>query len=206
MFISRGAGRAAAPRSRVSGAQWKFRHHKMAAAAGVQFASHQFDMLREHGMMAVPFSTPEFVAKVKDHPSLLAWYLVDEPEGAGNHTPAALKQAYAHLKEKDPNHPIGVCNFLFEALEKFKEGCDFTMTDVYPILAQRDGIIGNVGVFVEEARRVHGPNWPHWCVGIPVRRVARLALQDATLAKPCVKRVPGDARRSRFGVRAVASP
>ena len=50
-----------------------------------------------------------------------------------------------------------------EALTQFKDDCDFTMTDVYPILANRDGPIQNVGVFVDEARRIHGPNWPHWC-------------------------------------------
>jgi hypothetical protein len=135
--------------------------HRFNTVIGGGFNADQFNFLHDHGMMAVPFSTPEFVAKVKEHPSLLAWYLVDEPEGH-NDTPQALKQSYDHLKAKDPNHPIGVCNFLFEALAKFKEGCDFTMTDVYPILANRDGIIGNVGVFNDEARRVHGPNWPHW--------------------------------------------
>jgi hypothetical protein len=136
--------------------------HRFNTVIGGGFKADQFDFLLEHGIMAVPFSTPEFVATVKDHPSLLAWYLVDEPEGAGNGTPEGVKQAYAHLKAKDANHPIGICNFLFEALAKFKGGSDFTMTDVYPILAQHDGIIGNVGVFVDEARRVNGPMWPHW--------------------------------------------
>jgi hypothetical protein len=129
---------------------------------GNGFNADQFDFLHQHGMMAVPFSTPETIAKVKDHPALLAWYLVDEPEGAGKGTPAGIKEAYAHLKQKDPNHPIGVCNYLWEALEQFKEGCDFTMTDVYPIVANRDGILENVGKFIDESRRIHGPNWPHW--------------------------------------------
>src|SRR5205823_9888430 len=63
---------------------------------------------------------------------------------------------------QDRNHPIGVCNYLWEALEQFKEGCDFTMTDVYPILANRDGIVENVGKFIDESRRIHGSSWPHW--------------------------------------------
>ena len=119
-------------------------------------------MLREHGMMAVPFSTPEFVANVKDDPSLLAWYLSDEPEGAGNGTAAGIKQAYEHLKAKDTNHPIGLDHYLFEALTTFKDACDFSMTDVYPITANRDVPVSHVGLFVDEARRIHGPNWPHW--------------------------------------------
>jgi hypothetical protein len=136
--------------------------HRFNTIIGNGFKPDQFDFMHKHGIMGVPFSTPEFLAKVKDHPSLLAWYLVDEPEGAGNHTPEAMKTAYEHLKAKDPNHPIGVCNYLWEALEKFKSGSDFTMTDVYPIVAARDGILENVGKFIDEARRIHGPNWPHW--------------------------------------------
>ena len=85
---------------------------------GNGFQPEQFDLLHQHGMMAVPFSTPEFIAKVKNHPSLLAWYLVDEPEGHGN-TPESLKKSYADLKAADPNHPIGQYHVLFDALEKF---------------------------------------------------------------------------------------
>ena len=36
------------------------------------------------------------------------------------------------------------------------------MTDVYPIVANRDGIVENVGKFIDESHRIHGPNWPHW--------------------------------------------
>src|SRR5207344_2943172 len=119
------------------------------------------DFIHQHGMMCVPFSTDEFLKAGKDHPSLLAWYLQDEPESA--HTPAKVREGFEHLKARDSNHPIGLCHYLFEALTQFKDGCDFTMTDVYPILANRDGLIRNVGVFADEARRIHGENWPHWC-------------------------------------------
>src|SRR2546425_13188412 len=54
--------------------------HRFNTVIGNGFGANQFDMLMKHGMMAVPFSTPEFVEKVKDHPCLLAWYLNDEPE------------------------------------------------------------------------------------------------------------------------------
>jgi hypothetical protein len=129
---------------------------------GNGFRADQFDFLHQNKMMAVPFSTPEFVEKVKDHPALLAWYLVDEPEGHG-HTPDGVKQAYAHLKAKDKDHPIGLCHFLYEALLTFKEGCDFTMTDVYPVTANRDVPMKNVGIHMDYARAVHeNANWPHW--------------------------------------------
>ena len=129
---------------------------------GNGFRADQFDFIHANKMMAVPFSTPEFVEKGKDHPALLAWYLVDEPEGHG-HTPEAVKTAYANLRAKDANHPIGLCHFLYEALEQFKEGCDFTMTDVYPVTANRDVPMRNVGIHMDRARDVHkNPNWPHW--------------------------------------------
>ena len=116
---------------------------------GNGFHADQLDFIHQHGMMFVPFSTDEFVNAGKDNPGLLAWYLQDEPESG--HTAEKLKEAYDHLKAKDPNHPIGLDHYLFEALTQFKDDCNFTMTDVYPILANRDGPIQNVGVFVDEA-------------------------------------------------------
>ena len=135
--------------------------HQFNTVIGNAIEPRHLDFIQQHGMMAVPMSTDEMIKAGKDHPALLAWYLVDEPET--NHTPDDVKKSYEHLKAKDPNHPIGLTNYLFEALAKFKDGSDFTMTDVYPILWERDGLIHNVGVFVDEARRIHGPNWPHWC-------------------------------------------
>jgi hypothetical protein len=129
---------------------------------GNGFGADQFDFMHQNGIMAVPFSTPEFVEKGKDHPALLAWYLVDEPDGHG-HTPESTKAAYEHLKAKDKDHPIGLCHFLYDALLTFKDGCDFTMTDVYPVTANRDVPMKNVGIHMDYARAVHNnPNWPHW--------------------------------------------
>src|SRR5262249_2216412 len=84
-----------------------------------------------------------------------------EPEG--RRTPAEIRKEYEELKKKDPDHPIGLDHYLWEGLTQYKDGCDFSMTDTYPILAKRDGIITNVGKFVDEARRIHGEGWPHWC-------------------------------------------
>ena len=44
---------------------------------------------------------------------MLAWYLVDEPEGHG-HSPDAVRANYQALKQHDPHHPVGVTHFLFE--------------------------------------------------------------------------------------------
>src|SRR4051812_10489063 len=85
---------------------------------GNGFGPGAMDQIASQGMMAIPFSTPEFLKNSIEHPALLLWYLVDEPEGAGSHSPELVKQAYAHLKEKDKNHPAGVDMFLLDAIAK----------------------------------------------------------------------------------------
>lgn len=121
----------------------------------------QLDFIHQHGLMALCPTREDWLRAAKDHPALLAWYLSDEPEGHGR-SPASERERYHNLKALDPHHPIGLCHFLWEALEKYKDACDFSMTDVYPITANRDVPITHVGKFIDEARRVHGANWPHW--------------------------------------------
>jgi hypothetical protein len=125
------------------------------------FKPDQLDLLDQHGLMAVCPPAPEWIKAAKDHPALLAWYLTDEPENRGI-TPEAEKKNYADLKAQDPNHPIGLCHTSFEALTKFKDACEFTMTDIYPISAQRDKNIMGVSIMMDEARRIHGQAWPQW--------------------------------------------
>src|SRR5438477_4195539 len=97
---------------------------------GNGFHADQLNFIHDHGLMCVPFSSDEMINAGKDHPSLLAWYLQDEPESG--HKPEEVRKAYEHLKAKDPNHPIGLDHYLWEALTQFKDDCDITMTDVYP--------------------------------------------------------------------------
>jgi hypothetical protein len=55
-----------------------------------------------------------------------------------------------------------LCHTSFEALSVYKNACDFTMTDIYPITANRDKNLMGVSIMMDEARRVHGTNWPQW--------------------------------------------
>ena len=107
---------------------------------------------------------PPDAARVRagtNHPALLAWYLSDEPEGHG-HTPASLREKYLKLKAADPNHPVALDHFMWEALINYKDACDLTMTSVYPVLATNPAPITHVGLFIDHARNQHRPNWPHW--------------------------------------------
>ncbi len=125
------------------------------------FRPDQLDMLQDHGIMAVCSGEDQWVKAVRNHPALLAWYLADEPENHG-FTPNSERKLYLDLKKRDPNHPIGLCHTSFEALTQYKDACDFTMTDIYPITANRDKNIMGVSIMMDEARRIHGANWPQW--------------------------------------------
>ncbi|HEY3414370.1 MAG TPA: hypothetical protein VGM51_15135 [Armatimonadota bacterium] len=121
----------------------------------------QLDEVAAHGLMAICPTTDRWFPAVKGHPALLAWYLDDEPEGHGQ-SPVSERERYLAVKTADPDHPIGLCHYLWEAIEKYRDACDLTMTDVYPITAARDVPITHVGKFMDEARRVHGETWPLW--------------------------------------------
>jgi hypothetical protein len=125
------------------------------------FQPNQLDAIHDHGLMAVCTTGPEWLSAAQHHPAMLAWYLEDEPENRGI-SAGAERQRYLDLKKQDPDHPIGLCHTSFEALSQFKNACDFTMTDIYPITAKRDKNVMGVSVMMDEARRIHGANWPQW--------------------------------------------
>lgn len=110
-------------------------------------------------MMALPFATEAWQKAGTNHPATLAWYLTDEPEGHGS-SPEEVRRACLALKAKDLNHPAGLCHFLFEAFAKYRDAGDFTMSDVYPITRNRDVPLRNVGIHMDQARKVR-PNPIH---------------------------------------------
>jgi hypothetical protein len=118
----------------------------------------QLDWVRKESFMALCPSGEGWVRAGSNHPAVLAWYLSDEPEGHSI-SPALLREQYLALKARDPNHPIGLDHFLWEALANYKDACDFTMTSTYPIGTMP---ITHVGLFIDRARSQHAANWPHW--------------------------------------------
>lgn len=125
------------------------------------FKVDQLDLLHRHGLMAICESDPSSVAAAERHPATLAWYLTDEPENRGV-TAEAERKRYLDLKKRDPRHPVTLCHTSFEALTTFKDACDVTMTDIYPITKNRDQNVLGVGIMMDEARRIHGAGWPQW--------------------------------------------
>ena len=125
------------------------------------FNPDQLNLLHDHGLIAICQTTEPWIKAAKDDHALLACYLTDEPENRGV-TPEGERQRYLDLKKLDPNHPIGLCHTAHWALDKYKDACDFTMTDIYPITKDRDKNIMGVSIMMDEARRIHGQAWPQW--------------------------------------------
>ena len=118
---------------------------------------HQLDLCAEHGLMAfgsfflvipgtseakrMKLGTPEEVdayvvseiAKLRDHPALLAWYVNDE-------APVMQVPARTHLydviKANDPDHPTYAVLCEMDKIRAFMPTCDVLGIDVYPV-AQR---------------------------------------------------------------------
>jgi hypothetical protein len=134
--------------------------HHINTLCGIGYTAKDMPLIEAHGMMLVPRPTDEFLA-LKDSPSLLAWYLEDEPE-EHNVAPADVKKKYDALKAKDPDHPIGVVHDMTIGPKNYKGASDFTITDVYPVTKNRDFPMHAVGDYADNARAVNGANWPNW--------------------------------------------
>ena len=85
----------------------------------------------DYGDLATaPARTEAFVKKWKDHPSILAWYVVDE-------TPLSkleqLKERRALVTRLDPDHPTWGCFYQHDLILDYVPSCDVIGTDPYPI-------------------------------------------------------------------------
>ena len=134
--------------------------HHINTILGIGYTAKDMPLIEAHGMMVIPRPTDDFVA-LKDSPSLLAWYLEDEPE-EHNVAPADVKKKYDELKAKDKDHPIAVVHDTLHGPRVYKGMCDFTISDVYPVTKDRTFPMRAVGDYVTNTRDVNGPNWPNF--------------------------------------------
>jgi len=127
----------------------------------VIFAVTPNDLGRLHAdnLMTIPYPTPEWMA-VKDDPSILAWYLYDEPEGWGIAVETAHAE-YLRVKGLDPYHPAGMSHFLWDALYNYRDSEDFVMSDVYPIHKTN---ITALADHLVRIHAIHGDGYPAWPV------------------------------------------
>ena len=110
--------------------------------------------------------TPEFV----NHPALLGYYLVDEPNWGGRSLNQLLK-SYEILKEADPNHPIWINAAPRGDLadhRAYSTAADIYGVDIYPVptpdphgdLPNKElSVVGDYAAHIAEALDWRKPNW-----------------------------------------------
>ena len=131
----------------------------------------------------------EVVARLKDHPALLAWESVDEPAWtymkADQRVPAAhLAAGYQALKRLDAGHPVWLNHApanLVETMREYNGATDIIACDIYPVIVPglrpmyalwEDGYQGDLlntyisqgGEYAEKMKKVAGPSKPVWMV------------------------------------------
>jgi hypothetical protein len=76
-----------------------------------------------------------FVARYKDKPALLGWYLADEPSttrALGPLSPERAKRLYDAIKAQDPDHPVAMAFGIREDPRLYADAMDWPMFDDYP--------------------------------------------------------------------------
>lgn len=77
----------------------------------------------------------QVVNRFKNHPGLLLWKNIDEPQWGG-HPPEPMIRAYNLIKQLDPNHPVGLTQAprgTIEQLRPYNAAADILLLDIYPI-------------------------------------------------------------------------
>ena len=100
------------------------------------------------------------IASFRDLPSLLCWYLADEPDGSGRS--ADRYEAHrAQIRKQDPYHPSTMVFCVPPRAHEYARGMDIMMVDPYPIPSSPITSVSDTVDLVGNA-----VNWtmPIWCV------------------------------------------
>ncbi|MFW5868438.1 MAG: hypothetical protein ACOCX2_11515, partial [Armatimonadota bacterium] len=105
-----------------------------------------------------------FVAELMDHPAVLTWYLMDEPEIRGM-TSADMERVREAVRMVDPFHPTSVVYCRPNAFDEWADAQDIHWNDPYPLRPSGpDRPLTMVGDWVELGREAVGPDRPVWTV------------------------------------------
>ena len=90
------------------------------------------------------------IAKLKDHPALLAWYINDElgPEWLDK-----LQVRYNHVRRADPDHPAFMVLFQIGRLREYVGTFDVMGTDPYPVAGKEPQPISMVADWTARTKR-----------------------------------------------------
>jgi hypothetical protein len=99
----------------------------VSAGGGVSSKTKDFSEAKKKEMLISEIKT------FMDHPSLLAWYISDEPNG-NKISPEKLEEIYNLIHSIDPWHPISIVFMApFLSSKKYAEALDIVMADPYPV-------------------------------------------------------------------------
>ena len=100
------------------------------------------------------------VKRYRQHPALLAWYLVDEPAET-KMAPASALAIYELIRELDPYHPVYLVNNRPHTYAAYSDASDILAIDVYPI---PNYSISQVRDYMERARWSSLERKPVWLI------------------------------------------
>jgi len=130
-----------------------------AAREGVQILLELSDFIRgreEPDYRAIE----ETVERYRQHPALLAWYLIDEPAET-DVQPAYTREIYRRIRELDPYHPVYLVNNRPGKYAAYLDASDILAIDVYPVPQYS---ITRVREYMQEARWISLGRKPVWLV------------------------------------------
>jgi len=130
------------------------------------------------GMKVIPYINTERmgrdVARVKDDPTVCAWYLQDEPD-LNEMSPERYRRLARELRALDETRPIYLTVWSPDRYENYVGSCDILAPNPYPIrrVEPEKNRLRRVGLTVDRARAAAGdrPVWaviqafsakPHW--------------------------------------------
>lgn len=104
-----------------------------------------------------------------NHPALLAWHTMDEPEWdtKGNMGKDYMPAAKKFIRKHDPHHPVTAVMCHFDDMQRFEGSVDIMQADYYPIPPipsvnfEGDGFRG-IKKYVDLWREVSGGQKPFW--------------------------------------------
>lgn len=94
-----------------------------------------------------------------NHPALLGWYIVDEPEGIGKGSVGAVRELYRITKQTDREHPCSIVVMSPKAAADYRACTDIMWIDPYPVPSQPVTLVSNRAAGAVKAVEPDKPVW-----------------------------------------------
>lgn len=128
---------------------------------GIMICPNLQGVMRAH----LPWQAPKVIEPIMNHPSILAWYLCDEPDHSGwTVPPAEMRLATKLLNKTDPNHPVWtvVMSWADSNLFQYGDTVNILSSDVYPFADGKKNpleVVANKAAVLRKAVKEERPVW-----------------------------------------------